>query len=142
MTRSVVMVANPTSRSWDMVNWRYVLISFSLEKLPLPAATVIRIVRKILKALKDLENCSDSVHIEDNPNRCSPSGHWSSTPPPRQQEATYARVARARSSSNLFTLVFSPTDYESKSSRIHIHPHNFLLHDQISFAENHRDSGA
>ncbi|GBL99044.1 hypothetical protein AVEN_227548-1 [Araneus ventricosus] len=59
-----------------------------------------------------------------------------------QQEATYARVARARSSSNFFTVVFSPTDYERKSSGIHIHPHNFLLHNQISFTENHRDSGA
>ncbi|GBM66048.1 hypothetical protein AVEN_181126-1 [Araneus ventricosus] len=55
-----------------------------------------------------------------------------------QQEATYARVARARSSSNFFTLIFSPTYYESKSSGIHIHPHNFLLHNQISFAENQR----
>ncbi|GBL78016.1 hypothetical protein AVEN_195750-1, partial [Araneus ventricosus] len=59
-----------------------------------------------------------------------------------QQEATYARVARARSSSNFFTVIFSPTDYESKSSRIHIHPPNFVLHSKISFAENHRDSGA
>ncbi|GBL81676.1 hypothetical protein AVEN_93461-1 [Araneus ventricosus] len=58
------------------------------------------------------------------------------------QEETYARVARARSSSNFFTLIFSPTDYESKSSGIHIHPHNFLLHNQTSFSENHRDSGA
>ncbi|GBM95866.1 hypothetical protein AVEN_81692-2-1, partial [Araneus ventricosus] len=56
-----------------------------------------------------------------------------------QQEATYAR---AKSSSNFFTVIFSPTDYESKSSGIHTHPHNFLLHNQISFAENHRDSGA
>ncbi|GBN58453.1 hypothetical protein AVEN_161348-1 [Araneus ventricosus] len=39
-----------------------------------------------------------------------------------QQEATYARVARARSLSNFFTVLFSPTDYESKSSGIHIHP--------------------
>ncbi|GBL72270.1 hypothetical protein AVEN_115233-1 [Araneus ventricosus] len=31
-----------------------------------------------------------------------------------QEEATYARVARARSSSNFFTVIFSPTDYESK----------------------------
>ncbi|GBM24028.1 hypothetical protein AVEN_33989-1 [Araneus ventricosus] len=59
-----------------------------------------------------------------------------------QQEATYARVTRARSSSNFFTVIFSPTDYERKSSGIHTHPHNFLLHNQISFAENHRDSGA
>ncbi|GBN26917.1 hypothetical protein AVEN_111679-1 [Araneus ventricosus] len=59
-----------------------------------------------------------------------------------QQEATYARVARARSSSNVFTVIFNPTDYESKSSGIHINPPNFLLHNQISFAENHRDSGA
>ncbi|GBN89884.1 hypothetical protein AVEN_135850-1 [Araneus ventricosus] len=59
-----------------------------------------------------------------------------------QQEATYVQVARARSSSNFFTVIFSPTDYESKSSGIHIHPHNFLLHNQISFAENHRVSGA
>ncbi|GBO22192.1 hypothetical protein AVEN_211761-1 [Araneus ventricosus] len=59
-----------------------------------------------------------------------------------QQEATYARVSRARSSSNFFTLIFSPTDYEIKSSGIHIQLHNFLLHNQISFAENHRDSGA
>ncbi|GBL89587.1 hypothetical protein AVEN_162348-1, partial [Araneus ventricosus] len=59
-----------------------------------------------------------------------------------QQEEIYARVARARSSSNFFIVVFSPTDYESKSSGIHIHPHNFLLHNQISFEENHRDSGA
>ncbi|GBM60383.1 hypothetical protein AVEN_156944-1 [Araneus ventricosus] len=59
-----------------------------------------------------------------------------------QQEATYARVAQARSSSNFFTVIFSPTDYESKSSGIHIHPPNFLLHNQISFAENHIDSGA
>ncbi|GBN04245.1 Putative protein in type-1 retrotransposable element R1DM [Araneus ventricosus] len=58
-----------------------------------------------------------------------------------QQETTYARVARVRSSSNFFTVVFSPTDYESKSSGIHIHPPNFLLHNQISFAENHIDSG-
>ncbi|GBO45115.1 hypothetical protein AVEN_2010-1 [Araneus ventricosus] len=58
------------------------------------------------------------------------------------QEATYARVARARSSSNFFTVIFSPTDYESKSNGIHIHPQNFLFHNQISFAENHRDSGA
>ncbi|GBM79830.1 hypothetical protein AVEN_127147-1 [Araneus ventricosus] len=58
-----------------------------------------------------------------------------------QQEATDARVVRARSSSNFFTLIFSPTDYESKSSGIHFHPHDFLLHNQISFAENHRDSG-
>ncbi|GBN10352.1 hypothetical protein AVEN_216745-1 [Araneus ventricosus] len=61
-----------------------------------------------------------------------------------QQEATYARVARARSASNFFTVIFSPTDYESKSSGIHIHPHpppSFLLHNQISFAENHIDSG-
>ncbi|GBL90920.1 hypothetical protein AVEN_221589-1, partial [Araneus ventricosus] len=56
-----------------------------------------------------------------------------------QQEATYAQ---ARSSSNFFSVIFSPTDYESKSSGIHIHPHNFLLHNQISFAENHKDSGA
>ncbi|GBM82985.1 hypothetical protein AVEN_223565-1 [Araneus ventricosus] len=59
-----------------------------------------------------------------------------------QQEATYARVARASSSSNFFTVIFSPTDYESKSSGIHIHPPNFPLHNQISFAENHIDSGA
>ncbi|GBM95487.1 hypothetical protein AVEN_95944-1 [Araneus ventricosus] len=59
-----------------------------------------------------------------------------------QQETTYTRVARARSSSNFFIVIFSPTDYESKSSGIHIHPHNFLLHNQISFAENHRDSGS
>ncbi|GBN81303.1 hypothetical protein AVEN_106820-1 [Araneus ventricosus] len=59
-----------------------------------------------------------------------------------QQEATYARVARARSSSNFFTVIFRPTDYESKCSGIHIHPPNFLLHNQISFAENHIDSGA
>ncbi|GBN82497.1 hypothetical protein AVEN_129483-1 [Araneus ventricosus] len=39
-----------------------------------------------------------------------------------QQEATYDRVARARSSSNFFTVIFRPTDYESKSSGIHIHP--------------------
>ncbi|GBN42815.1 hypothetical protein AVEN_222844-1 [Araneus ventricosus] len=58
-----------------------------------------------------------------------------------QQETTYGRVARARSSSNFFTVIFSPTDYESKSSGIHIHPHNFLLHNQNSFAENHIDSG-
>ncbi|GBN88153.1 Endothelial zinc finger protein induced by tumor necrosis factor alpha [Araneus ventricosus] len=56
-------------------------------------------------------------------------------------DATCARVARARSSSNFFTVIFSPTDYESKSSGIHIHPLNFLLHKQISRAENHRDSG-
>ncbi|GBL84802.1 hypothetical protein AVEN_93835-1 [Araneus ventricosus] len=59
-----------------------------------------------------------------------------------QQEATYACLARARSSSNFFTLTFSPADYESKSSGIHIHSHNFLLQNQISFAENHRDSVA
>ncbi|GBO15948.1 hypothetical protein AVEN_257787-1 [Araneus ventricosus] len=59
-----------------------------------------------------------------------------------QQEETYARVARARSSSNYFTLIFSPTDYENKSSVIHLHPHNFHLHNQISFAENNRDSVA
>ncbi|GBM74642.1 Protein piccolo, partial [Araneus ventricosus] len=59
-----------------------------------------------------------------------------------QPEATYARVARARSSSNFFTVIFSPTDYESKSSGIHIHPPNFLIHNQIPFAENHIDSGA
>ncbi|GBN08414.1 hypothetical protein AVEN_84240-1 [Araneus ventricosus] len=59
-----------------------------------------------------------------------------------QQEATYARVSRARSSSNFFTVIFSPTDYESKSSGIRIHPPpNFLLHSQISFAENDIDSG-
>ncbi|GBN20234.1 hypothetical protein AVEN_220579-1 [Araneus ventricosus] len=52
-----------------------------------------------------------------------------------QIQTTYAR---ARSSYNFFTVVFSPTDYERKSSGIHIHPHNFLLHNQISFAENHR----
>ncbi|GBO19522.1 hypothetical protein AVEN_274741-1 [Araneus ventricosus] len=38
--------------------------------------------------------------------------------------------------------IFSPTDYESKSSGIHIHPSNFLLHNQILFAENHIDSRA
>ncbi|GBL78342.1 hypothetical protein AVEN_42869-1 [Araneus ventricosus] len=59
-----------------------------------------------------------------------------------QQDATYARVARARSSSNCFTVISSPTDYERKSSGIHIHPHNFLLQNQISFVENHIDSGA
>ncbi|GBN16236.1 hypothetical protein AVEN_212589-1 [Araneus ventricosus] len=59
-----------------------------------------------------------------------------------QQEATYARVARTRSSSNFFTIIFNPTDCENKNSGIHIQPHNFLLHNQISFAENHRDSGA
>ncbi|GBL82579.1 hypothetical protein AVEN_263668-2-1, partial [Araneus ventricosus] len=59
-----------------------------------------------------------------------------------QQEATNARVARARSSSKFFTLKFSPTDYESKRSGIHIHQQNFLLHNQTSFAENNRDSGA
>ncbi|GBM48262.1 hypothetical protein AVEN_58754-1 [Araneus ventricosus] len=46
-TRSTVMVAKPTSCSWDIVDCRYVLISSSLEKLLSPAA---RIVRKILKA--------------------------------------------------------------------------------------------
>ncbi|GBO21802.1 hypothetical protein AVEN_159923-1 [Araneus ventricosus] len=59
-----------------------------------------------------------------------------------QIQPTYARVARSRSSYNIFTVVFNPTDYERKSSGIHIHPHNFLLHNQISSAENHRDSGA
>ncbi|GBN12393.1 hypothetical protein AVEN_48597-1, partial [Araneus ventricosus] len=49
-SRSVVMVAKPTSRSWDMMHCRYVLISFSLEKLLSPAATVTRKIRKILKA--------------------------------------------------------------------------------------------
>ncbi|GBL77724.1 hypothetical protein AVEN_152942-1 [Araneus ventricosus] len=79
----------------------------------------------------------------DNPNRYSPNGHRSSTLHLQiQQEATYARVARARSSSNYFTVIFRPTDYESKSSGIHIYPTNFLLHNQISFAKNHIDSGA
>ncbi|GBN68722.1 hypothetical protein AVEN_6214-1 [Araneus ventricosus] len=60
-----------------------------------------------------------------------------------QQEATYARVPRARSSSNFFTVLFSPTDCEIKSSGIHIQPPPyFLLHNQILFAENHIDSGA
>ncbi|GBM94684.1 hypothetical protein AVEN_274906-1 [Araneus ventricosus] len=36
----------------------------------------------------------------------------------------------------------TPTDCERKSSGIHIHSPNFLLHNQISFAENHIDSGA
>ncbi|GBN09169.1 hypothetical protein AVEN_186915-1 [Araneus ventricosus] len=54
-----------------------------------------------------------------------------------QQEATFARLARAGSSSNFFTVIFNPTDYESKSSGIHIHPPFFLLHKQISLAENH-----
>ncbi|GBO15408.1 hypothetical protein AVEN_183498-1 [Araneus ventricosus] len=58
-----------------------------------------------------------------------------------QQEANYARVARAISSSNFSTSIFSSTHYESKSSGVHIHPQNFLLHKQISFSENHRDSG-
>ncbi|GBM62490.1 hypothetical protein AVEN_171495-1 [Araneus ventricosus] len=44
--------------------------------------------------------------------------------------------------SNFFTVIFSPADCENKSSGVHIHPRNFLLHSQISFAENHRDSGA
>ncbi|GBN17057.1 hypothetical protein AVEN_63804-1 [Araneus ventricosus] len=39
-----------------------------------------------------------------------------------QQEAAYDRVARAKSSSIFFTVIFSPTDYESKISGIHIHP--------------------
>ncbi|GBO42888.1 hypothetical protein AVEN_77719-1 [Araneus ventricosus] len=51
-------------------------------------------------------------------------------------------LAGKRSSSNFFTVIVNPTDYENKSSEIHFHPHNFLLHNQISFAENHRDSGA
>ncbi|GBM25932.1 hypothetical protein AVEN_94373-1 [Araneus ventricosus] len=55
-----------------------------------------------------------------------------------QKEATYARVALEGSSSNFFIVIFIPTDYESKSSGIHIHPHNFLLHNQISLSENHR----
>ncbi|GBM30041.1 hypothetical protein AVEN_115556-1, partial [Araneus ventricosus] len=38
-THSFGMVAKPTSRSWDMVDRRYVLISFSLEKLLSEAAT-------------------------------------------------------------------------------------------------------
>ncbi|GBM51449.1 hypothetical protein AVEN_147130-1 [Araneus ventricosus] len=53
-----------------------------------------------------------------------------------QKEGTYARVARARSSFNFFTVIISSTYYESKSSGIHIHSHNFLLHNQISIAEN------
>ncbi|GBN28302.1 hypothetical protein AVEN_81410-1 [Araneus ventricosus] len=47
---SVVIVAKPTSRSWDMMHCRYVLKSFSLEKFLSPAATVTRKIRKILKA--------------------------------------------------------------------------------------------
>ncbi|GBN67812.1 hypothetical protein AVEN_36456-1 [Araneus ventricosus] len=39
------------------------------------------------------------------------------------------------------TSIFSPTDYESKSSGIQIHSPNFFLHNQISFAEHHIDSG-
>ncbi|GBM49690.1 hypothetical protein AVEN_274350-1 [Araneus ventricosus] len=58
-----------------------------------------------------------------------------------QQEATYARVARARSSSNFLNLTFKPTDCEIKSSGTHIRPQNFLLPNQISFPEDHRDSG-
>ncbi|GBM17217.1 hypothetical protein AVEN_223769-1 [Araneus ventricosus] len=81
--------------------------------------------------------------MRNNHNRCSPSGHRSSTPPfTNPKEATYAQVARARFSSTFFTVIFSPTYYESKSSGIDIHPHNFLLRHQISFEEYHRDSGA
>ncbi|GBM30483.1 hypothetical protein AVEN_237706-1 [Araneus ventricosus] len=50
-----------------------------------------------------------------------------------QQEATYARVARARSSSNFFTVIFSPTDYERKSSRIHIHSPPPIFFSTIKF---------
>ncbi|GBN83480.1 hypothetical protein AVEN_88449-1 [Araneus ventricosus] len=59
-----------------------------------------------------------------------------------QEETPYAQIARARSSSNSFILIFNPKDYESKSNGIHIHHPNFLLRNQISFAENHRDSRA
>ncbi|GBM10142.1 hypothetical protein AVEN_258746-1 [Araneus ventricosus] len=50
-----------------------------------------------------------------------------------QQEATYARVARARSSSNFFTVIFIPTDYESKSSGIHIPPPPLIFFSTIKF---------
>ncbi|GBM37286.1 hypothetical protein AVEN_266388-2-1, partial [Araneus ventricosus] len=49
-SRSIAMVAKPTSRSWDMMDCRHVLITFSLEKHLSPAATVARKVGKILKA--------------------------------------------------------------------------------------------
>ncbi|GBM57626.1 hypothetical protein AVEN_36615-1 [Araneus ventricosus] len=50
-----------------------------------------------------------------------------------QQGATYARVARARPSSNFFTVIFSPTDYASKSSGIHIHPPPPIFFSTIKF---------
>ncbi|GBO06755.1 hypothetical protein AVEN_202696-1 [Araneus ventricosus] len=71
--------------------------------------------------------------IHDNSNRFSPNPTRSNLCP---------NCSRKIFIQHLFTLIFSPTDYESKSSGIHIHPHNFLLHNQISFAETRRDSGA
>ncbi|GBM00651.1 hypothetical protein AVEN_118002-1 [Araneus ventricosus] len=58
-----------------------------------------------------------------------------------QQESNLCPSCSSNIFINFFTAIFSPTDYESKSSGIHIHLHNFLPHNQISFAENHRDSG-
>ncbi|GBN45146.1 hypothetical protein AVEN_62803-1 [Araneus ventricosus] len=76
---------------------------------------------------------------QDNPNRCSPSGHRSSTPPPTNP--TRSNLCSSKIFIQLFHRYIQPTDNESKSSGIHIHPSNFLLHNQISFAENHIDSG-
>ncbi|GBM72483.1 hypothetical protein AVEN_106620-1 [Araneus ventricosus] len=80
----------------------------------------------------------------DNPNRCSPSGHRSSTPPPTNP--TRSNLCPSCSSKVFIQLfhryITETTDYENKSGGIHTHPHNFLLHNQISFAENHRESEA
>ncbi|GBM57964.1 hypothetical protein AVEN_72915-1 [Araneus ventricosus] len=59
-----------------------------------------------------------------------------------QQEATYARVARARSSSTFSPLYLAQQITRGKAVEFIFIPPNFLLHNQISLAENPIDSGA
>ncbi|GBM16360.1 hypothetical protein AVEN_28320-1 [Araneus ventricosus] len=79
--------------------------------------------------------------IQDNPNRCTPSGHRSSTPPPTNP--TRSNLCPSCSSKNfiqLFHLYIQPNRLREQKqwNSYSPPPPNFLLHNQISFAENHR----
>ncbi|GBM66958.1 hypothetical protein AVEN_57857-1 [Araneus ventricosus] len=81
--------------------------------------------------------------IQDNPNRCSPSGHWSSAPPPTNPtRSNLCPSCSSKTFIQLFHRYIKHNRLREQKKWNSYSPPNFLLHNQISFVENHRDSGA
>ncbi|GBM10711.1 hypothetical protein AVEN_105-1 [Araneus ventricosus] len=114
-----------------------------LEEEKFSQQKIDNIVKKIPNGKSPEYDGIDNIIVKDNPNRCAPSGHRSSTPPPTNP--TKSNLYPSCSSKifiQLFHRYIQPNRLREQKQWNSYLPPNFLLHNEISFAENHIDSGA